>query len=75
MGSESIKKDMQIFEASVKKLSSGISQAGSLWTDAKYSELSFAVAELAKQSRDVLVVGERCCGALDKFSQISSEKY
>ena len=75
MGSENIKKEMQIFQFSVKRLSVGISRASSLWKDAKFSELSTSVGEIAIQSRDVLVAGERCCSAIDKFDKIAAEKY
>ncbi len=75
MGSQSISKEMQAFQKSVQKLSSGISRASSLWRDSKFTELSSSVGEIANQSRDVLVSGERCCVAVDKFDKIASEEY
>lgn len=75
MGVEAIKKEMQVFEASVKNLSSSIGQASALWSDEKYSELSKLVGEIANQSRDVLISGEKACSAVEKFSSIAHEKY
>lgn len=75
MSSENIKKEMQIFQASVKKLSAGVGTASSLWKDEKFSELSSSVAEIANQSKDVIVTGDRCCSSIDKFEKIASEKY
>lgn len=75
MGSEKIKKEMQIFQSSVKKLSAGIGRASSLWRDAKFSELSASVGEIANQSKDVIVAGDRCCSAIDNFDKIAAEKY
>lgn len=75
MGAENIKKEMQIFQASIKKLSAGVGQASSLWRDEKFTELSSSVAEIANQSKNVMVMGDRCCGSIDKFLKIASEKY
>lgn len=75
MSSEKIKKEMQIFEASVRKLSSGVAQTASLWADLKFSELSSSVSEVAVQSRDVMTSGDRSCNSIDKFEKIASEKY
>lgn len=75
MGSESIKKKMQMFQASIKQLSSGVESASSLWRDERFSELSSSVAEIANQSKDVMVTGGRCCSSIDRFEKIASEKY
>ena len=75
MGSENIKKEMQVFQSSVKQLSAGIGRASSLWMDAKFSELSASVGEIASQSKDVIVTGDRCCSSIDKFDKIAAEKY
>lgn len=75
MGVESIRKEMNLFQTSVRNLSAGVGNASSLWKDEKFSELSASVAEVAKNSRDVLISGERCCSSLDKFNQIAAEKY
>jgi len=75
MGSRDIKKEMQVFQSSVKQLSVGIGKASSLWMDAKFSELSVSVGEIAIQSKDVIVAGDRCCSSIDKFDRIAAEKY
>lgn len=75
MGAHGISKEMRDFQAAIQKLSSGIGQASSLWKDAKYSELSSSVGEIATQSRDVLVSGERCCSAVSRFDRIADEDY
>ena len=75
MGSENIKREIQIFQSSVQQLSAGIGRASSLWKDAKFSELSASVGEIANQSKDVIVTGDRCCSSIDKFDKIAAEKY
>lgn len=75
MGAESIKKELEHFQSSLKKLSSGISNASSLWNDSKYSELSAAVSTIANDSKDFVMRGNVCCKSLDKFKKISEEKY
>lgn len=75
MGTEDIRKEMQIFQSSIKNLSAGISRASSLWKDEKFSELSASIGEVANNSKNVMVAGEHCCSAVDKFNQIASEKY
>lgn len=75
MGSESIRKELQAFQASIKSLSASVSQASSLWRDEKFSELSSSVSEIANQSRDVMVAGDRCCASIERFLTIAAEKY
>lgn len=75
MGSENIKKEMQLFQSSIKHLSGGISRASSLWKDEKFSELSASVSEIANQSKEIMVAGDRCCASVDKFTKIAAEKY
>ena len=75
MGSENIKREMQLFQSSIKRLSTGISQASSLWKDEQFSGLSTSVSEIANQSKDVIVAGDRCCSSIDKFDEIAAEKY
>ncbi len=75
MGSSEIKKDLQDFQTAVKKLSDGISRAGSLWSDAKFSELSSSVGRVATQSKDLMVSGDKCCSSIDRFNKIAAEKY
>jgi len=75
MGTENIRKEMQIFQASIKNLSAGISRASSLWKDEKFSELSSSIGEIANNSKTVMVTGDRCCSSIDKFNKIAAEKY
>lgn len=75
MGVENIKKEMQLFQFSIKNLSTGISRAASLWKDEKFSELSASIGEVANNSKNVMVAGDRCCSSVDKFNKIAAEKY
>lgn len=75
MGTEDIRKEMQIFQSSIKNLSAGISRAASLWKDEKYYELSASIGEVANNSKNVMVTGDRCCSSIDKFTKIAEEKY
>ena len=72
---ESIKKETQNFQDSVKKLSSSISKNGSLWKDNRFFALSASISEVAKQSMNVMVASERCCCSIDKFYEITAEKF
>lgn len=74
MGSESIRKEMQVFQAATKKLSTNIGAASSLWRDEKFSELSSSVAEIANEAKEIMVTGDRCCNSIDKFEKIVAEK-
>lgn len=75
MGTETIRKEMQIFQSSIKNLSAGISQTSSLWKDEKFSDLSASIGEVANNSKNVMVAGDRCCSSVDKFNKIAAEKY
>lgn len=75
MSSVLIKKDMEMFQRSVRKLSTEIGRASSIWTDSKFSELSASVSTIANMSKDVIVASERCCSSADRFEKIGNEKY
>ncbi len=75
MGNENIRKEIQIFQSSIKNLSAGINRASSLWKDEKFSELSAFIGEVANNSKNVIVAGDRCCSSVDKFNKIAAEKY
>lgn len=75
MGTEKIRKEMLIFQASIKNLSARVSQAASLWKDEKFSELSASIGEVANNSKNIMVAGDRCCSSIDKFDKIAAEKY
>ena len=74
MNSTGISADMQEFRSAIKKLSDKIGRAASLWNDAKFAELSASVGVVATQSKDLMVSGERCCTAIEKFNKIAAEK-
>jgi hypothetical protein len=73
MSAGAVRKDLQQFEVSIKKLSSSISQSSALWKDDKFSELFASVSSLASDSKDFMVSGERFCTAIEQFERISSE--
>ena len=75
MGTESIRNEMKIFQSSIKNLSAGISRAASLWKDEKFSELSASIGEVANNSKNIMVAGDRCCSSIEKFDKIAAEKY
>ena len=75
MGTESIRNEMKIFQSSIKNLSAGISRAASLWKDEKFSELSASIGEVANNSKNIMVAGDRCCSSIEKFDKIAAKKY
>ncbi len=75
MGVESIEKELERFQSSLKKLSSEINNASSLWNDCKYAELSAAVSRIAHESKAFVISGNVCCKSLGKFKKIAEEKY
>ena len=75
MSSVQIRKELDQFQKSVKKLSIGIAKASNLWQDNKYQELSASVSAVANMSRDVILSGEQCCSSIDKVDKIASESY
>ncbi len=75
MNSGLIRKDVDAFQSAVKKLGGEIGKASSLWSDAKFSELSAAVSIIANMSKDIIVTGDKCCSSIDKFAKISEERY
>lgn len=74
MGTEKIRKEMQIFQASIKRLSVGVGRVSNLWKDEKFSELSSSLSEVANQSKIIIVAADRCCTSIDKFEKIAAEK-
>lgn len=75
MGIENIQREMQVFQSSIRNLSAEISQASSLWKDEKFSELSASIGEVANNTKNVMVAGDRCCSSVGKFNKITEEKY
>lgn len=75
MSEKNLYKEMELFSSSVIKLSGEIGRAGVLWNDPKYSELSSLVAQIANESKDAILAGDRCCASIEKMEKIASEKY
>ena len=75
MDSELIKKQLDSFQASVKKLSSEIGRASTIWKDDKFFELSSVVSDIANQSMEVIVSGDRACSSIERFNKIATEEY
>ncbi len=75
MNDSNLRKDLNSFQLAVKKLSLGVGKASTLWKDKKYSELSYSVSQIAIQSKDVLLSGDKCCSRIAKFQEIASEQY
>lgn len=75
MGVDKIRKEMQLFQVSLKKLSSSVSGTSSLWKDEKFSELYSSINEVAGQSKNVMVTADKCCDSITKFEKIASERY
>lgn len=74
MDSKSIRQEIQLFQTSVKKLSVEVGKVSSLWKDDKFNSLLSSVVEVANQSKNILLTGDRCCSSIDKFEKIASEK-
>lgn len=72
---QQIKGNLDDFQCAVQKLSVGIRDASILWRDAKYAELSAEMAQVANESRAVLMAGDKCCASIDRFFKISEEEY
>lgn len=75
MGNCDLRKELNDFQLAVKKLSVGIGKATPLWRDEKFSELSHSISQIAAQSKDVLISGDKCCSQIEKFQKIASEQY
>lgn len=75
INTSNVKKDMDIFQKAVKKLSNEIGKASTIWGDSKFSELSSCVSTIANMSKNVIVTGNNSCHSIDKFIKISEEKY
>lgn len=75
LDSGSIKKDVDVFQVAVQKLSGEISKASSLWNDSQFNSLSSAISVIAGMSKDVIITGERCCDSIEKYKKISEEEY
>lgn len=73
--SQKIKRDLEGFQSSIQKLGAGIKGSSSLWKDPKYYELSSEIAQIATQSKAVLIAGDKSCENINKFFKAASEEY
>lgn len=73
--SQQIKGELESFQSSIQKLSTGIKSASSLWRDPKYSELSSEITQIANLSKTVLVAGDKSCEIINKFFKVANEEY
>lgn len=71
--SAGIHRELDHFQRSVTQLSSGVGSASVLWKDEKFTALSAAIGTIASQSKEVLVMGDRCCSSLEAFSRLSQQ--
>ncbi|MGN0108190.1 MAG: hypothetical protein ACI4A5_10920 [Hominilimicola sp.] len=70
-----IKRDLDAFHASVKRLGYGVGKASALWKDEKYTELSNSIRNIASMSKDVIIAGNRCHDSISRFDSIANEKH
>lgn len=71
---ESIGKELESFWLSVMQLSASVNRVSPLWKDEKFWELSASIGEIARQSKDVKLAGERCRDAVNRFNAIAGEE-
>ena len=69
-----LKKEVESFKVSTKKISEKINGVGDIWRDNNYTSLQTQMGELAKTSRIVIENGERVCSSIDKFFNIAAEE-
>lgn len=69
----SITNEAQRFQASVKKLSKNIKEAGVNWSDDKYQDLSNLVAQIASNSKCIMVAADRFTSSVEKFESLSKK--
>jgi len=72
--SANLKRNIDGFRLSAKKVSESINKVGDIWKDSNYASLQKQMGELAKASKAVIENGERTCASADKFFEIASEK-
>jgi len=72
--SANLKRNINSFRLSAKKVSDKINNTGDIWKDKNYSALQKQMGELAKVSKSVIDNGERTCASTDKFFAIANER-
>jgi len=74
MASKELKREVELFQNTVKSLSSSIEQSGVEWNDEKYSELASKIRGIASSSKQIIISSNRVCEAMDKFEKIAKEE-
>ena len=72
--SANLKKNIDSFRLSAKKVSDKINIASDIWKDSSYAALKKQMGELAKVSKSVIENGEKTCANTDKFFVIANER-
>ena len=72
--SSNIKKYLDNFRLSTRKISERVGRVGDIWRDDNYSALQTQMGELARASKSVIESGDRACTSIDKFFDIANEK-
>lgn len=70
-----IKKDIDMFQGYVQKMSSKIQSASIQWNDEQYTSLAKGISCLAHQSKDLLIIGDKLCESVDKFFVTANQDY
>ena len=68
-----LRKELESFKQSTGKLSSKINEVNDVWNDDNYAMLQTRIIELSKQTKTVIVNGDRACVDIDKFFSIADE--
>lgn len=68
-----ITSEVQRFQSSVKQLRSDIKDAGVNWHDEKFQKLSNMVAQIANNSKNVVVAADRFTSDVKKFESVASQ--
>ena len=72
-GSSVLKKELEGFKLSTRKISEKINGVSGIWNDSNYASLQTQIGELAKKSKVVIESGERVCSCIDKFFAVATE--
>ena len=68
-----ITSEVQRFQASVKRLSTDIKDAGVNWHDEKHAALSKMVSQIASTSKSVIVTADKLSSDVKKFESIAAQ--
>lgn len=70
----SIKNEVQHFQAAVKRLGSDIKESGLNWSDEKYKTLSKKISKIATNTKEVIISADNLYNDFKKFESIASQK-